>query len=72
MKDLWINEESFLQMARIGWQDYNNARLDNNQLLGVELPKITRTGYYLKPQMTLSDVTRFISAYNEAKKNQYD
>lgn len=69
MKTVWINEESFLKMAQIGWIDYKNARLDNNKLLGVELPKTTAYGYGYKPQMKLHEVTRFINDYNEAKKN---
>lgn len=34
-ENVWIDEDSFLKMAQIGWIDYNNARLDNNKLLGV-------------------------------------
>ncbi|WP_236611198.1 hypothetical protein [Providencia burhodogranariea] len=60
-------------MIKIGWIDYNNARLSNNKLLGVELPetRLYRQGTK-NPQMKLHEVTRFINDYNEAKKNQYD
>ncbi|HEP0304906.1 MULTISPECIES: hypothetical protein [unclassified Providencia] len=70
-ENVWIDEDSFLKMAQIGWIDYNNARLDNNKLLGVEIPPRKRHSnkYYW---MRLFEVTRFIRDYNEAKKNQHD
>ncbi|QXX84057.1 hypothetical protein J6836_06745 [Providencia sp. R33] len=72
MKTVWIDEESFLQMAKIGWIDYSNARLDNNKLLGIELPPRRKNGNNTHFKMTLTDVTRFINDYNEAKKNQHN
>lgn len=72
MKTVWIDEESFLQLAKIGWIDYNNARLDDNKLLGIELPPRKKFPNHTYLKMTLADVTRFINDYNEAKKNQHD
>ncbi|MCX9107693.1 hypothetical protein OKT22_01410 [Providencia rettgeri] len=72
MKTVWISEKSFLKMAKIGWIDYNNARLSNNKLLGVELPETRLHGQGTKnPHMQLHEVTRFMNDYNEAKKNQH-
>nr|WP_252501534.1 hypothetical protein [Providencia alcalifaciens]URQ57245.1 Hypothetical protein [Providencia alcalifaciens] len=72
MKTVWIDEESFLQLAKIGWIDYRNALLDNNKLLGVELPSRRKNGNNTHFKMTLADVTRFINDYNEAQKKQHD
>ncbi|MDD9341334.1 MAG: hypothetical protein PV362_17165 [Providencia heimbachae] len=59
-KVIWIDEESFLKMIKIGWIDYNNARLDKNRLNGVELPEIKRFGYFSKPKMKMHEINQFI------------
>lgn len=72
-KVVWINEESFLLMTKIGWKDYRNARLDKNRLDGVELPEVTFYGYGTKkPQMKMHEVNQFIKDYNAVKKSQHD
>lgn len=73
MKTVWISEQSFLKMAKIGWIDYNNARLSDNKILGVKLPETRFYGQRTrKPHMQLHEVTRFINDYNRTKKNQLE
>ncbi|HHR6046637.1 TPA: hypothetical protein ACS70H_003600 [Providencia alcalifaciens] len=72
MKTFWIDEDSFLRLTKIGWIDYSNSRLDNNKLLGVELPPRRKNENNTHFKMTLANVTRFINDYNEAQKKHYD